>query len=58
MKFGYAVELDATNMSIKCLKCLVKRYSTTHFFLDGLSCNLQDILEVLCLTFPQDLKQF
>ena len=42
----------------KCLTGLIKRYGTTHFLLDGLSCNLQDTLEVLCLTFPQNLKEF
>ena len=37
MKFGYVVELNATNMSTKSESVwpdLVKRYSTTHFLLD------------------------
>ena len=32
MKFGYKVS--------KCLTGLIKRYGTTHFLLNGLSCNL------------------
>ena len=33
-----------------------KRYSTTHFLIIHMSCNLQDVLGVLCLTFLQNLK--
>ena len=61
MKFGYVVELDTTNMSMKISKCLtgfIKSYSTTHFLMNEMSCNLQDTLGVLCLTFLQNLKEF
>ena len=35
---------------------LIKRYGTTHFLLNGLGCNLQNVLEVLWLLFLQNLK--
>ena len=60
MKFGYAVELNTTNNVYKVSKCLtglIKRYGTTCFLLNGLSCSLQNTLGVLCLTFLQTLKE-
>ena len=60
MKFGYVVELDATNMFkvSKCLECLITRYGTTCSLLNEWGCNLQNALEVLCLTFPTEFEVF
>ena len=61
MKFGYAVELNTTNMCVKFQSILwvfIKSYGRTHFLLIQKSCNLQDVLGVLCLILLQNLKQF
>ena len=36
----------------------IKSYGITHFLMIEMSCNLQDTLGVLCLTFLQNVKEF
>ena len=59
MKFGYVVEVIITNMYKKLPKQttgFIKSYGTTHFPIVQMSCNLQNVLEVVWLTFPQNFE--